>query len=642
MPNITFTILGTPIGFDCIPTDRSQYYRQYYDGSTVPEKLVIERNKSRIDYVYLRYGLFSSGGRSGSFIGLALSFEGEYCSTPLLLAELLRSLYAQLLKIGVITQSKTSKGEDLIQYSRQYAQFSTLDSYVKKMTSWLNQELREGEAFKGSILPLDASFQGGENAQSMKVLRWDDETSAEGIVNAMRRYPYMELRPDATGIEVKLTPEDRLWLANYKTYLEGKKSIKDLDSQVKAIEFESSQYTLRKDAYKTKVEHIGHLERILAMIKGASVGLSEVTRSIQEEGVRIARLREELKKIGDASVAKEAEESNNDQTIKCKELSSFLMRTEETMQILLEKYSKSDPRPNPRARTHSKPTPNPKPQPQPHDPKEGGDVDGGDDPDPVPRQSFFSRALEWMVSHKKGSLYTLLILLFVGFGVYTYFQFKPQGGSAENKELRERFDAKKEEIENAIEALDFPLAKAILDALKQDTSFSNHFSNDITDLEEEYQKKGKDHYTKVLTDAQALVENPSNLGKGILMEDHCKGIQDTIKRASELKIDLGESISKFNTARETYYGGLLENENTKKIPPANKRGNLTTIVEEAKKAGVDSLTVDSWKKTYKLNDVQGDPTSNGGSLNDKRKTDKTDGQTNNPTRENGNVLEEVP
>lgn len=594
MPNITFTILGTPIGFDCIPTDRSQYYRQYYDGSTVPEKLVIERNKSRIDYVYLRYGLFSSGGRSGSFIGLALSFEGEYCSTPLLLAELLRSLYAQLLKIGVITQSKTSKGEDLIQYSRQYAQFSTLDSYVKKMTSWLNQELREGEAFKGSILPLDASFQGGENAQSMKVLRWDDETSAEGIVNAMRRYPYMELRPDATGIEVKLTPEDRLWLANYKTYLEGKKSIKDLDSQVKAIEFESSQYTLRKDAYKTKVEHIGHLERILAMIKGASVGLSEVTRSIQEEGVRIARLREELKKIGDASVAKEAEESNNDQTIKCKELSSFLMRTEETMQILLEKYSKSDPRPNPRARTHSKPTPNPKPQPQPHDPKEGGDVDGGDDPDPVPRQSFFSRALEWMVSHKKGSLYTLLILLFVGFGGYTYLQFFPKEGSTGSKELQERFDTQKKEIENAIETLDFPLAKAKLHSLAQDTSFSKHFSNDIKDLEKKYQTAGNEYYEPRFQAVLDSIQKGNVSDIEVLVKTYMKNLQSY--EAFAFKNENRNFRNDIENSVRTYGDNEIKNPGG---DMATKYNWIDKLVRCAKLIRMDSTTWVIERDTYK-------------------------------------------
>lgn len=607
MPNITFTILGTPIGFDCIPTDRSQYYRQYYDGSTIPEKLVIERNKSRVDYVYLRYGLFSSGGRSGSFIGLALSFEGEYCSTPLLLAELLRSIYANLLKIGVITQGKTSEGKDLIQYSKEYAQFSKLEPYIKQITPWINQQLREEVRFRGTILPMDSSFQGQENARSMMVLPWDEQkTSEEQVVNTMRRYPYMELQPNATSILIKVSPEDRLWLANYKTYLEGKKSIKNLDSQVKAVEFESSQYTLRKDAYKTKEEHIVHLEHILAMIKGALLSLREVIQPLQKEGERITMLREELKKIGNAGVAKEAEDSNKDQITKCKDLSSLLMKTEETMLILLQKYRKTDSRPNSLTRPHSKPTPDPKPKPQPLS------LEDDEESDPEPRQSFFRRALGWMASHKKGCLYTLLILLFVGLGGYTYLQFKSQEGSAENKELelRDRFMAKKDEIEKAIERCDFFLAKENLHILEQDTSFSNHFSDDIEVLQNEYKKKGEEHYTEVLKNAQDLVKNPEKLGGSILMENYCKSIQDTIVRVSELEFDLRKSIDEFNKAVEDHYDNLLKEVGKMRTGDANKRNLRLDIVDKAKIAEVDNTIIKEWIKTYKLKTQQETPAKN--------------------------------
>lgn len=615
MPNITFTILGTPIGFDCIPTDRSQYYRQYYDGSTIPEKLVIERNKSRIDYVYLRYGLFSSGGRSGSFIGLALSFEGEYCSTPLLLAELLRSIYANLLKIGVITQGKTSEGKDLIQYSKEYAQFSKLEPYIKQITPWINQQLREEVRFRGTILPMDSSFQGQENARSMMVLPWDEQkTSEEQVVNTMRRYPYMELQPNATSILIKVSPEDRLWLANYKTYLEGKKSIKNLDSQVKAVEFESSQYTLRKDAYKAKEEHIVHLEHILAMIKGALLSLREVIQPLQKEGERITMLREELKKIGNAGVAKEAEDSNKDQITKCKDLSSLLTKTEETMLILLQKYRKTDPRPNSPTRPHSKPTPDPKPKPQPLS------LEDDEESDPEPRQSFFRRALGWMVPHKKGCLYTLLILLFVGLGGYTYLQFKSQEGSAENKELRDQFMDKKDEIEKTIESLDFFLAKEKLDILEQDTSFSNHFSDDIKDLKKEYKKKGVDHYTEVLTEAQNTVKNPDNLGDKIRMEDYCKSIRDTFERVSKLEFNddiLKNSIDKFDEAVKKHYDDLLKGVDNTSNGAANKKALREDIVAEAEKAGVDSDTINKWKEGYKLNTQQEAPATEEGATTKK-------------------------
>lgn len=587
MPNITFTILGTPIGFDCIPTDRSQYYRQYYDGSTIPEKLVIERNKSRIDYVYLRYGLFSSGGRSGSFIGLALSFEGEYCSTPLLLAELLRSIYANLLKIGVITQGKTSEGKDLIQYSKEYAQFSKLEPYIKQITPWINQQLREEVRFRGTILPMDSSFQGQENARSMMVLPWDEQkTSEEQVVNTMRRYPYMELQPNATSILIKVSPEDRLWLANYKTYLEGKKSIKNLDSQVKAVEFESSQYTLRKDAYKAKEEHIVHLEHILAMIKGALLSLREVIQPLQKEGERITMLREELKKIGNAGVAKEAEDSNKDQITKCKDLSSLLTKTEETMLILLQKYRKTDPRPNSPTRPHSKPTPDPKPKPQPLN------LEDDEESDPEPRQSFFRRALGWMVSHKKGCLYILLILFLAGGGVYTYKEFFSEENSSERDRRQEVFDESVKKINDLIKNQDFCDAKVALTQLEGDTTFSKHFASEIGDLKESYQTAGFEYFKKILEDATEFVKNPKRNPDSV-MEVHCAKIEEKIYEMPELgPLNLDSLISEFRQEVITYYSALL------RVLEENKRKDAQDIIKKAREARVSADTIEVWTQKY--------------------------------------------
>lgn len=602
MPNITFTILGTPIGFDCIPTDRSQYYRQYYDGSTIPEKLVIERNKSRVDYVYLRYGLFSSGGRSGSFIGLALSFEGEYCSTPLLLAELLRSIYANLLKIGVITQGKTSEGKDLIQYSKEYAQFSKLEPYIKQITPWINQQLREEVRFRGTILPMDSSFQGQENARSMMVLPWDEQkTSEEQVVNTMRRYPYMELQPNATSILIKVSPEDRLWLANYKTYLEGKKSIKNLDSQVKAVEFESSQYTLRKDAYKAKEEHIVHLEHILAMIKGALLSLREVIQPLQKEGERITMLREELKKIGNAGVAKEAEDSNKDQITKCKDLSSLLTKTEETMLILLQKYRKTDPRPNSPTRPHSKPTPDPKPKPQPLS------LEDDEESDPEPRQSFFRRALGWMVPHKKGCLYTLLILFLAGGGVYTYKEFFSEENSSERDRRQEVFDESVKKINDLIKNQDFFDAKVALTQLEGDTTFSKHFASEIGDLKESYQTAGFEYFKKILEDATKFIGN-SKENPDSVMEVHCAKIEEKICEIPELKLlNLDSLISKFRQAGITYYSTLLQ-----KLEE-NKKKEAQGIIQKACEAKVSADTIEVWMQRYTSSSSSNPKgTSNGG------------------------------
>lgn len=445
MSNIAFTILGTPIGFDCTSESRSRHFIQYYDGSTTPKKFVVARQKNSVDYVYLKYGLISSQGREGSFIGLALSIDEAYCSDPLQIADLLESIYQDLIKRGVLTQKTTSTGKTVIQYSKEYGEFSKLSSYVEQLTPWLKETLEKD--FKGTIFPLDSTFQGKENAHLMSILPWDNSSTEKVILDKMREYPFLSFIPGGKIVPPPpiIRPEDRDWLENY-----GKK-IKDtlrerefvaLYDHRKSVETLHDNYDRLQVTFQ-KEKHIEELERLLCEFEGLSENVERFHSSIGGDKKRIERLEEILIKSsgGENSLVSSAIKVHKEYEETRKNFRSFIDNNEKVVKELLAFYK-------------------------------------GRNPDP--KEKFFELVWTWITSHKKSVMYMLFFLVFAGLGVYTYSQFFPQKNQL--GELAVGFEKEKEKIENFIREDDFYSAKASLDKLQGDSLYKKHFEKQIDSL----------------------------------------------------------------------------------------------------------------------------------------------------------------
>lgn len=447
MSNIAFTILGTPIGFDCTSESRSRHFIQYYDGSTTPKKFVVARQKNSVDYVYLKYGLISSQGREGSFIGLALSIDEAYCSDPLQIADLLESIYQDLIKRGVLTQKTTSTGKTVIQYSKEYGEFSKLSSYVEQLTPWLKETLEKD--FKGTIFPLDSTFQGKENAHLMPILPWDNSSTEKVILDKMREYPFLSFIPGGKIVPPPpiIRPEDRDWLENY-----GKK-IKDtlrerefvaLYDHRKSVETLHENYDRLQVTFQ-KEKHIEELERLLCEFEGLSENVERFHSSIGGDKKRIERLEEILIKSsgGENSLVSSAIKVHKEYEEACKNFRNFIDNDEKVVKELLAFYK-------------------------------------GPKPDPDPKEKFFELVWTWITSHKKSVMYMLFFLVFAGLGVYTYSQFFPQKNQL--GELAVGFEEEKEKIEAFIREDDFSSAKASLDKLQGDSLYKKHFEKQIDSL----------------------------------------------------------------------------------------------------------------------------------------------------------------
>lgn len=576
MSNIAFTILGTPIGFDCTSESRSRHFIQYYDGSTTPKKFVVARQKNSVDYVYLKYGLISSQGREGSFIGLALSIDEAYCSDPLQIADLLESIYQDLIKRGVLTQKTTSTGKTVIQYSKEYGEFSKLSSYVEQLTPWLKETLEKD--FKGTIFPLDSTFQGKENAHLMSILPWDNSSTEKVILDKMREYPFLSFIPGGKIVPPPpiIRPEDRDWLENY-----GKK-IKDtlrerefvaLYDHRKSVETLHDNYDRLQVTFQ-KEKHIEELERLLCEFEGLSENVERFHSSIGGDKKRIERLEEILIKSsgGENSLVSSAIEVYEEYEKTRKNFRSFIDNNEKVVKELLAFYKV---------------------------------------PDPDPKEKFFELVWTWITSHKKSVMYMLFFLVFAGLGVYTYSQFFPQKNQL--GELAVGFEKEKEKIEDFIREDDFYSAKASLDKLQGDSLYKKHFEKQIDSLINHFKSSAIVYYENNLIEKSVSLvesintwESPKKNDKKISL--YVAYYDDIKQQIEKVKIDLKLDVEpltqglqykvdthyerRYNTIKEDTTCTFVENiKNMKALMEEGKKLNFNDSINTKAQKFVNSLTV---------------------------------------------------
>lgn len=546
MSNIAFTILGTPIGFDCTSESRSRHFIQYYDGSTTPKKFVVARQKNSVDYVYLKYGLISSQGREGSFIGLALSIDEAYCSDPLQIADLLESIYQDLIKRGVLTQKTTSTGKTVIQYSKEYGEFSKLSSYVEQLTPWLKETLEKD--FKGTIFPLDSTFQGKENAHLMPILPWDNSSTEKVILDKMREYQFLSFIPGGKIVPPPpiIRPEDRDWLENY-----GKK-IKDtlrerefvaLYDHRKSVETLHENYDRLRVTFQ-KEKHIEELERLLCEFEGLSGNVERFHSSIGEDKKRIERLEEILIKSsgGENSLVSSAIEVYEEYEKTRKNFRSFIDNNEKVVKELLAFYK-------------------------------------GRDPDP--KEKFFELVWTWITSHKKIVMYMLFFLVFAGLGVYTYSQFFPQKNQL--GELAVGFEKEKEKIEDFIREDDFYSAKASLDKLQGDSLYKKHFEKQIDSLINHFENSAIAFLLQdILSPTRSLIDKLDE--KKMELPSYAKEIKQRIEDESrDLDLNLDSIKKSFQKEIDKYYRQKIKAIQNNRTDKLTRKKDIEYTIKEAKK-----------------------------------------------------------
>lgn len=161
--NLIFLIHGVPKGNDIWGDDEGRSYVQnFYNGQTSSEqsKLFVEvlKQKNVSFYTYLRErNVISSEGRAGSYFGMTVGFQNEFCKDVENLYRLFDLVYEKMIKQEILA-SIEDKEKYLI------SRFSEKEILVQKIKTTLFSQIEK--SFVNDMIPLDSSFIGDSNVVS--------------------------------------------------------------------------------------------------------------------------------------------------------------------------------------------------------------------------------------------------------------------------------------------------------------------------------------------------------------------------------------------------------------------------------------------------------------------------------------------
>lgn len=190
--NVVFRIFGTPRIFDIFKSTDSEeiYFQNFYDKSRENTKFVIHRMASgRVSYNYLRYNFVSSEGRLGSFLGMSIVFENEYCFDVTNLYKLLDAVYKTILSEGVLVREVSNNPE--IQAKYLVSRFQDAPNEIRRIEAIVLKNL-EAE-FLDDIHPLDNTFYA---ASSNLVRKLNNAKGNDLFLTALRKYAWVAISSD--------------------------------------------------------------------------------------------------------------------------------------------------------------------------------------------------------------------------------------------------------------------------------------------------------------------------------------------------------------------------------------------------------------------------------------------------------------
>ncbi len=211
--NVKFYIFGTPEIFDLYfgTADDISYFQIFYDGSNEDVKLSIHRKANGdVSYSYLRYKFISGSGRTGSFFGMSVVFNGQYCDDTTKLYRLFDTVYKDIILKNNSFISET-KGNPQVQAKFLIRNFSERADEAKNIESIILRNIEN--AFANGILPLDSSFKLGKP----NVIRKMNINIDNGILlNALRNYSWVSISPDYSEEIIEQLDKNRIDLFKSK------------------------------------------------------------------------------------------------------------------------------------------------------------------------------------------------------------------------------------------------------------------------------------------------------------------------------------------------------------------------------------------------------------------------------------------
>lgn len=282
-----FVFHGVPQGHDSWGTSGDRYYESFYGIEDfckgAKTALVVEVRKDTIGfcayYTYVRpQNVVAQGGRTGSYFGMSLKIEGQYCTDVYSLFQLFDKIYEEKI-VGSIIE-RTGNAEKYL-----VASFSDAETTLKAIAQLADNQVRNN--FASDFEDIDATFT-KQNATISVYCNLDDVNS-EAFFNTTRVYGKVFVSPEypsKDAIIASFSSSDKKYQALKADY---EKQIADLQKENSQIPQLKSRVATFESDYNAVQKKLQELQASVSSLKSSNTSLDQQLRKSQQECEQLKR-----------------------------------------------------------------------------------------------------------------------------------------------------------------------------------------------------------------------------------------------------------------------------------------------------------------------------------------------------------------
>lgn len=282
-----FVFHGVPQGFDAWGTSGDGYYESFYGPGEfykgAKTALVVEIRKDSVGfcsyYTYVRpQNIVAQGGRTGSYFGMSIKSQGQYCTDVYSLFQLFDRIYEEKI-IGTILTRIGNTEKYMV------ASFSDVEASLKAI-SQLGENLIKNN-FASDFEDIDASFT--KQHASASVYCNLDDVNSEAFFNTTRVYGKVFVSseyPSKDAIIASFSSSDKKYQALKADY---EKQISDLQKENSQIPQLKSQVSTLESDYTETQKKLKEAQASVSSLKSSNASLEQQLRKAQQECEQLKR-----------------------------------------------------------------------------------------------------------------------------------------------------------------------------------------------------------------------------------------------------------------------------------------------------------------------------------------------------------------
>ena len=282
-----FVFHGVPQGHDSWGTSGDRYYESFYGIGDfckgAKAVLIVEIRKDATGfcsyYTYVRpQNVVAQGGRTGSYFGMSLKIDGQYCTDVYSLFQLFDKIYEEKI-VGSIIERTGNTEQYLV------ASFSDAGATLKTIAQLADNQVKNN--FASDFDDIDALFT--KQYATMSVYCNLDDVNSEAFFNTTRVYGKVFVSPEypsKDSIIASLSSSDKQHQALKADYEKQIIELKKENSQIPQLK---SRVTTLESDHSAAQKKLQELQASVSSLKSSNISLDQQLRKAQQECEQLKR-----------------------------------------------------------------------------------------------------------------------------------------------------------------------------------------------------------------------------------------------------------------------------------------------------------------------------------------------------------------